>query len=201
MLKRLASTQWWIVGATTILLVLALCWVLLAQSGPPGNVRLIARGAGITILEGGTGSPDFIPVRTQVAFHAEIVDGAVIGNFECLALAPAAGSGPLSGEFNTNVMYVTGPVQSVTIDGDTIRMSGGSDCTGIGAGSNVPWSAVIKKGGPGATLVLTAGTTQQVFREILLEGLFEIMGQPTAAQQAGMRAPQFLRPRSLAIAR
>src|SRR5438128_492113 len=90
MLKRLASTQWWIVGATTILLVLALCWVLLAQSGPPGNVRLIARGAGITI-EGGTGSPDFIPVRTQVAFHAEIVDGAVIGNFECLALAPAAG--------------------------------------------------------------------------------------------------------------
>ena len=191
------STRWWIVGASTILLVFALCWALLAQSAPPGNVRLIARGAGITVLEGGTGDPDFVPVRTQVAFHVEIVDGAVIGNFECLALAPSAAKGPLSGEFNTNIMYVTGAVQSVAVEGDTIRISGGSDCTGIGAGRNVPYSAVIKKGGPGATLVLTAGVTQQLFPEILLDGLFEILGQPSGSQQAGALAPQFLRPRSL----
>jgi hypothetical protein len=194
---RAVSTRAWIVGVSTILLVLGLCWALLAQSPPPGNVRLIARGAGITVLEGGTGPPDFLPVKTQVAFHVEIVDGAVIGNFECLALAPPAAKGPSSGEFTTNIMYVTGTVQSVAVDGDTIRISGGSDCTGIGAGLNVPYSAVIKKGGPGATLMLTAGATPQLFPEILLDGLFEILGQPPA----GALSPQLLRPRSFPAAR
>ncbi len=200
MLKRLGVylTRWWIVAASTILIGLVLCWALLAQSGSPGK-RVIVRGAGTTILEGGTGSPDFIPVLTQVAFHVEIVDGAVIGNFECLALAPPKSTGATSGDFNTNVMYVTGTVQSVAIDGDTIRIAGGSDCTGIGAGSNVPFSAEIQRGGPGASVVLTAGTTQQVFRETLLNGLFEIVGQPPAGTRANFISPRFSRPGAIML--
>jgi hypothetical protein len=54
-------------------------------------------------------------------------------------------------------MYGTGPIEGVAILGDTIRISGGSTCTGIGAGANVPFSAIIQKGGPGATVVLTVG--------------------------------------------
>ena len=124
MLNRLAIRfrRLWIIGASTILLALALCWALLAQSPPSGN-RVIARGAGTTILEGGTGSPDYVPVLTEVAFHVEFVNGKVTGNFECLALAPPAAKGPTSGDFNTNVMYVTGAVDTVALDGDTIRMS------------------------------------------------------------------------------
>jgi hypothetical protein len=178
MVSRLSSfKRKWIVGASAILLGLALCWGLLAQSGSPSNPEVLVRGAGTTVLEGGTGSPDFVPVMTQIAFHVERIDGAIIGNFECLALAPPASSGPSSGAFTTNVMYVTGTVQGLAIEGDTIRISGGSDCTGLGAGSNVPFSCVIKKGGPGATVVLTAGANQQVFRETLLNGSFEILGQ------------------------
>ena len=202
MLKRLGVvfTRWWIVAASTILIGLALCWALLAQSGSPSKT-IIARGAGTTILEGGTGSPDFIPVLTQIAFHVEIVDGAVIGNFECLARAPHAATGPTSGDFDTNVMYVTGTVEGVAIDGDTIRISGGSDCTGIGAGSNVPFSAEIQKGGPGAWVVLTAGAAKQVFRETLLNGLFEIVGQPPASTRANVVSPRSARPGAIMLQR
>ena len=42
---------------------------------PQGNS--IARGAGKTIIEGGTGAPGFVPVITTVAFHAERTDGGV----------------------------------------------------------------------------------------------------------------------------
>src|SRR5437870_12425985 len=138
MLKRLGVvfTRWWIVAASTILIGLVLCWALLAQSGSPGK-RVIVRGAGTTILEGGTGSPDFIPVLTQVAFHVEIVDGAVIGNFECLALAPPKSTGATRADFNTNVMYVTGTFQTLLIAGDPVRLSGRPDCRGIGARWNV----------------------------------------------------------------
>jgi hypothetical protein len=164
-----------------------------AQSGSSGKT-IIARGAGTTMLEGGTGSPDFIPVITQIAYHVEIVDGAVIGNFECMARAPSKPTGPASGNFDTNVMYVTGTVEGVAIDGDTIRISGGSDCTGIGAGSNVPFSAEIQKGGPGASVVLTAGATPQVFRETLLNGSFEIVGQLPISLRASAVFPHFVRP-------
>jgi hypothetical protein len=177
----------WMIYGVVILFALALSWAALAQSVPPPDVQLIARGAGTTMLEGGTGSPDFIPVVTQISFHVERVQGAIIGNFECLALAPSKGTGPSSGQFDTNVMYVTGAIQDVAIDGDTIRISGGSDCTGIGAGTNIPFSCVLRKGGPGSTVVLTGGKDQHVFRETLLYGSFEILGQPTPGALA--RAP------------
>ena len=32
---------------------------------------LVARGGGTTIIHGGTGSPNFVPVITTIAFHAE----------------------------------------------------------------------------------------------------------------------------------
>src|SRR5712692_9060021 len=94
----------WMIGGFATLLALALSWALLAQSVSPLDVELIARGAGTTMLEGGTGDPNFIPVLTQIAFHVERVQGAIIGNFECLALAPSKGTGPSSGQFDTNVM-------------------------------------------------------------------------------------------------
>ena len=198
MLKRLeiVFTRWWIVAASAVLIGLVLCWILPAQSTPSAKT-VIARGSGTTILEAGTGSPDFIPVITQIAFHVEIVDGAVIGNFECLARAPHAGSGPASGNFDTNVMYVTGTVEGIAIDGDTIRISGGSDCTGIGAGRDVPFSAEIQKGGPGASVVLTAGVTGQVFRETLLNGSFDIVGQLPPGTRSNVISPRFVRPRAI----
>ena len=41
----------------------------------------IARGAGTTIIHGGTGSPNFVPVITTIAFHAERSGGGVTGEF------------------------------------------------------------------------------------------------------------------------
>jgi len=144
------------------------------QPASPSQTTVLARGAGVSILEGGTGAPDYLPVFTNVAFHAELVDGVITGDFECLALGPRKNAGESSGEFTSNVMYVTGNVESAVVLGDTIRLTGNSDCTGIGAGSNVPFTAEIRKGGPGATVVLRAGNPPQTFREILTSGNFEI---------------------------
>jgi len=148
-------------------------WVIQGQTG--SRIRILARGAGATMLEGGSGGPNYMPVLTKIAFHVEEVDGVVTGAFECLALAPREMKGPASGDFSQNVMYVTGAVESAVIEGDTIRLSGNSECTGIGAGSNVPFTCTIRKGGPGATLVLRGGTPPAIYKEILLEGNFEIL--------------------------
>src|SRR5712692_7474303 len=56
----------------------------------------IAHGAGTTIIHGGTGSPDFLPVITTVAFHAEHSGGGITGEFDCLAFASEAATGPHS---------------------------------------------------------------------------------------------------------
>ena len=178
---RSAFRSIWVAVLPAIVFGLAWSWRVLAQSGPQDNVQVIARGAGTTILEGGTGSPDFLPVLTQIAFHVESVGGVIGGNFECLAFGPHGANGPSSASFDTNIMYVTGTIQGVAIVGDTIRISGGSNCTGIGAGTNVPFSAIIQKGGPGATVMLTAGANQQVFRETLVSGFFETPGQVSSA--------------------
>jgi len=164
----------WITSCLALALVAGSAWVTLGQT-QGSRTRLLARGAGTTMLEGGSGDPDYMPVLTKIAFHAEEVDGVVTGAFECLALAPKELKGPASGDFSHNVMYVTGEVESAVIEGDTIRLRGNSECTGIGAGSNVPFDALIRKGGPGATLVLRGGTPPATYREILLEGVFEIL--------------------------
>ena len=147
-------------------------WPLLRGQQPAA--RLVARGAGTSILEGGSGSPDYMPVLTKLAFHVEQVAGVVTGAFECLAFGPSALKGAGSGNFSNNIMYVSGNVETLKVEGDTVRITGNSECTGIGAGSNVPYEAVIQKGGPGTTVWLKAGTPPLVFKEILIEGGFEI---------------------------
>jgi hypothetical protein len=127
------------------------------------------RGAGTTLVEGGTGPPAFDPILTKVGFYW--TGGA--GQFECLALAPSATAGtPGSGNFDTNIMYVTGAITSVEVNGRTAVLKGSATVTGAGAGQNRPFTATVRRGGPGATLVLEiSGLT---FKEILLEGEFSI---------------------------
>lgn len=173
LLTRDKSMRWFGGFLAVTLIAVGSNWLVQGQT-PGSRIRVIARGAGITMLEGGSGGPDYMPVITKIAFHVEEVDGVVTGAFECLALAPKELKGPASGDFSQNVMYVTGTVDSAVVEGDTIRLSGNSECTGIGAGSQVPFTAVIRKGGPGATLVLRGGSPAAFYREILLEGLFEI---------------------------
>lgn len=152
-----------------VLAGLALTLALVAQAGTQaqGDDDGRIQGAGTTMLEGGTGSPSFTPVLTKVAFHAR--NGS--GRFECLALAPSTQAGdPGSGNFDTNIMYVTGEITSATVREQVATLTGPATVTGVGAGSNEPFTAQITRGGPGATLVLeVSGLT---FKEILLEGEF-----------------------------
>ena len=167
MVKRRGLKAWVIIAS---LVGAALLAAVIAPSGTPAEGKSdghFIRGAGTTMLESGTGAPSFKPVITKVAFHW----AAGAGHFECLALAPSADAGsPESGNFDTNVMYVTGPITAAQINGDTAVLKGSSTVTGLGAGSDRPFTATVTRGGPGATLVLeVSGLT---FREILLEGQF-----------------------------
>jgi hypothetical protein len=146
----------------------ALVLTVIAQADNPDKERGRAiRGAGTTMVEGGSGPPSFEPLLTKVAFHWE----GESGQFECLALAPGEKAGNKgSGSFNTNVMYVTGPITSAQVHGRTAVLKGSATVTGVGAGSNEPFTATVSRGGPGATLVLeVSGLT---FKETLLDGEF-----------------------------
>jgi hypothetical protein len=137
-------------------------------AGQHSNTSIIAEGGGTTIIQGGTGTPGFVPVMTKLGYHAEQTGGGITGAFECLALAPEATAGSHSGQFTVNAMYVTGRVSGATVDGDTATLTGTADVTGLGAGNNVSFTFAAQKGGPGATFVLTVnGLT---FHEVLLEG-------------------------------
>jgi hypothetical protein len=167
MVTRSGLKAWVIIA---IVVGAALLAAVIAPSGTPADGKSDGhsiRGAGTTMLESGTGAPSFKPVITKVAFHW--LAGA--GHFECLALAPSVDAGsPGSGNFDTNVMYVTGPITAAELNGDTAVLKGSSTVTGLGAGSDRPFTATVTRGGPGATLVLeVSGLT---FREILLEGQF-----------------------------
>jgi hypothetical protein len=145
-----------------------------AQSGNGS----IARGAGTTVIQGGTGSPNFVPVLTTVAFHAERSGNTVTGAFECLALAPPVATGPGSGQFTVNVMYVTGQITGAVVKGGTATLNGTAQIRGLGAGIGVPFEFVVQGGGPGATAVLTTrGSPTLVFDEILKEGSFQVSGE------------------------
>jgi hypothetical protein len=137
--------------------------VALGRDDPVDHLRI--RGGATTMLEGGTGAPDFTPVLTKLAFHW---DGRT-GDLECLAIAPAAPAPDAgSGNFDANIMYVTGPVNSARVMGDTATLEGTATVTGVGAGRDVPFRLIVRRGGPGTTAVLeVSGLT---FREIILEG-------------------------------
>ena len=145
-----------------------------AAAGSDLQSTTIARGAGTTIIQGGTGTAGgFVPVLTTLAFHAEQDGGVVTGDFECLARAPSGNTGAAgSAAFTVNVMYVTGQVTGATVNGDTATLTGTATITGLGAGTNVPFAIIVHRGGPGATAVLTTGGL--VFHEILVEGSIEV---------------------------
>lgn len=143
-----------------------LAWAILAQARadnrPPSDA---IRGGGTSLIRGGTGAPSFVPVTTK--FAISWTDGR--GGFECLALAPSADPGKAgSGNFDTNVMYVTGSITSARVDGPTAVLEGTATVTGLGAGADKPFSVTITRGGPGASLLLNvSGLT---FAEIVLDG-------------------------------
>ncbi len=151
----------------TLLVGSGLYWAVSAQAQSTTRAPSVS-GAGTSIVEGGTGAPSFHPVQTTFAFHWS--NGQ--GHFECLALTPSAPPGAAgSGNFDTNVMYVTGPITSVST---TAVFKGTASVTGLGAGSNVPFEATAVGGGPGTTLLLVvSGLT---FKEIVLEGQITVKG-------------------------
>ena len=147
-------------------------------SGNESDDKTIARGGGTTIIHGGTGSPGFVPVITTIAFHASRSGNGPTGSFECLAEAPEAGTGSKSARFTVNAMYVTGQITGASVHGDTATLTGTANITGLGAGSDVPFTFVVEKGGPGATSILTVGTLPATpFHEILLQGSFDVAGE------------------------
>jgi hypothetical protein len=162
---RRRRRRWW-VWPGALLLALAVVASLNASRGrasaDDNNLRV--SGAGRTIIEGGTGGTTPVPVITTVAFHANPHGG----DFECLALVPSPTTGPGSGEFTVNAMYVTGKVTSVEVNQRTAILGGSATVTGLGAGQNTPFKAQVSAGGPGATITLdVSGLT---FHEILVEG-------------------------------
>ena len=167
----------WGEGVLLITVVLAGTMLVAARSAAhddedPG---ILARGAGTTIIHGGTGpSGGFVPVLTTLAFHAERSGGGVKGSFECLALAPAVATGAGSGQFVVNAMYVTGEITGGWVSGDTATLTGTSTITGLGAGSDVPFTFVVRRGGPGTTAVLTVNTLSFPFHEVLVQGSIEV---------------------------
>jgi len=163
--------------ASFALVMLLTTRTVVGQTSDNGNGQ-IARGAGTTIIHGGTGSPSFVPVITTLAFHAERSGGGVTGEFECLALAPDQASGSGSGQFTVNVMYVVGKVTSASVEADTATLTGTADITGLGAGTNVHFSFVVHRGGPGSAAELTVNSLPTVpFHEILLQGAFQVDDQ------------------------
>ena len=177
-MRHLASvSRRWGEGVLLITAVLAGTMLVAARSAAHDDEApgILARGAGTTIIHGGTGpSGGFVPVLTTLAFHAERSGGGVKGSFECLALAPAAATGAGSGQFVVNAMYVTGEITGGWVSGDTATLTGTSTITGLGAGSDVPFTFVVRRGGPGTTAVLTVNTLSSPFHEVLVEGSIEV---------------------------
>src|SRR5437870_2833473 len=160
--------SWWR-WAGAVLIALAVIGpvtsaVVTGETSKHGRVS----GAGKTIIEGGTGGTAPVPVTTLVAFHADTQGG----DFECLAFAPSQVSGTGSGEFDANVMYVTGKVTSLEIAKGVAVLRGAATVTGLGAGQDVPFTALVHAGGPGTTVRLdVSGLT---FPEILVDGHISI---------------------------
>jgi len=70
---------------------------------------------------------------------------------------------------------VTGQITGGAVSGDTATVTGTSTITGLGAGTDVPFTFVVRRGGPGATAVLTVNTLPTLpFHEVLVQGSFEV---------------------------
>ena len=176
-----------ILGAATAVLGL-----LLLAGADTALAQQRVRGGGETFVTGGFGFPP-IPVKTRFALSIERNEaGQVSGFFECLALAPSSPTGPGSGEFNENIMYVTGRVTSLTIGRDgEVSFGGRATVTGLGAGVDLPFDCDVSTGtdathsdnqigvvpgGPGAGMTLEVSGL--VFNEILTAGQIVVSGRP-----------------------
>ena len=162
----------------TMITVLSAVLVLVTLPIPvraDSKEEIIAQGGGTTIIEGGTGGTTPVPVLTTVAFHVRRAGKTVTGAFECLARAPESSNGSHSAQFTVNAMYVTGVVTDVTVSGDEAVLQGVATITGLGAGSNVPFTFSVRNGGPGTPAVLTTGGL--TFKETLVEGAFRVLGR------------------------
>jgi hypothetical protein len=153
-----------------VALVLGLAIVFMAnsiavQAGHKQPTFTMIQGAGNTFVAGGTGSPGFVPVVTKLGIFWD----GTHGTLDCLALAPSHSAGSSqSGNFDTNIMYVTAEITSVVFHGNTAILTGTANCTGLGAGTGVPFTATVTSGGPGTRVVLVvSGLT---FVETLLDG-------------------------------
>lgn len=150
-----------------LVLVLAVAAAAWAVSALVGNAREGAsvQGGGTSIIWGGTGADSFAPILTK--FAVSWSNGQ--GHFECLALTPSAPAGSAgSGNFDMNIMYVTGTITSAEARAQSAVLKGTAVVTGAGAGEAQPFTLTLVKGGPGATLVLEiSGMT---FNETVLEG-------------------------------
>ena len=181
MLGRLKLAKRWLIVVLLFTAGVGSAALILSQraSVKASDDKTIIRGGGTTIIHSGTGlAGGFIPVLTTIAFHAERSGGTVTGSFECLALMPEAGTGTKSAQFTVNAMYVTGQITGAMVHGDTATLTGTSNITGLGVGSNVPFTFVVQRGGPGATSVLTVNTLPtSPFNEILVQGAFEVHDQ------------------------
>ncbi len=175
---QLKRSKPWLVGLLLLMAAIGLTAIFSPRSASGGESRdrIVAEGGGTTIIHGGTGAAGgFGPVLTTIAFHAEKTGGQVSGSFDCLALVPGASTGSKSGQFTVNAMYVAGQITGATVNGDIATLTGTADITGLGAGSNVSFTFVVRNGGPGATAVLTAsGLT---FDELLVEGSFRVRSE------------------------
>ena len=160
---RPTQARWLWAGVALVALVVigsATSPVAVGEGAKHGRVS----GAGKTIIEGGTGGTSPLPVTTTVAFHAD----AQGGDFECLAFLPSQATGAGSGEFDMNVMYVTGKVTSLEIDKGAATLRGTATVNGLGAGQDLPFTVLVHAGGHGTTVKLdVSGLT---FPEILVDG-------------------------------
>jgi hypothetical protein len=134
-----------------------------AEVRADGDRSKAIQGGGTTIVTGG--GPGLAPVITKFGFHWR--DGE--GKFECLALIPSPPAGAAgSGNFDKNIMYVTGEILSAEVHGPVATLKGIATVTGLGAGANLPFTATAEPGGPGARMILVvSGLT---FDEIVNEG-------------------------------
>lgn len=166
--RRTAGLAWRALAVVAVLGAAGLAWSLPSRAAAVGAAPrqpAVVQGGGTTIIEGGRGAPSFAPMMTRFAFHWS----GGRGHFECLALNPSAPAGSAgSGDFDRNVMYVTGTITSVEVSGASVVLHGTATVTGVGAGSNVPFTATVTSGGPGSPVVLqVSGLT---FHETLLDG-------------------------------
>jgi hypothetical protein len=151
------------------LLVLLLIDARLAWEGEHGSQAITVYGGGTSVLTGG--GPGTAPVITKLGINFE--NGS--GHFDCLALMPTPPAGTEgSGSFDNNIMYVTGPITAASLQGGTAVLTGTATVTGLGVGTDKPFTVTADRGGPGARVVLVvSGLT---FVETLLEGSITFPG-------------------------